>query len=116
VKESIPLTAMLALALAVAAPVALAQGETANDVQGFITDISGAMLLVEENPADEWGSAKAAFTVTDETEIYRQQGDALLPAMFDDLWIGQQVAATYIGPVAESYPSQGTAGSIIILE
>jgi hypothetical protein len=54
--------------------------------------------------------------VTEETEIYRQQGDALLPAMFDDLWIGQQVAATYIGPVAESYPSQGTAGSIIILE
>ncbi len=114
-KKSILLTAMLALA--VAAPVALAQTEeTANEVQGFITDISGTVVLVEENPADEWGSAKGAFTVTQETEILRQQGDELLPATSGDLRIGQRVAVTYVGPVAESYPSQGTASSIIILE
>jgi hypothetical protein len=105
------------LALAVVAPVALAQtGEPANDVQGFVTDISGIVVLVEENPADEWGTAKGAFTVTEETEILKQQGDELLPARFDDLRIGQRAAATYVGPVAESYPSQGTASSIIVLD
>jgi len=116
VKKSILLAATLAVALAAAAPAALAQTETANGGQGFITNISGAVVLVEKNPTDERGSAKGAFTVTGETDILRQQGDELLPAAFDDLWLGQQVSATYVGPVAESYPSQGTAGSIIIHE
>lgn len=113
-KELILLVAALAMALA-AAP-ALAQNEPANGVQGVITNISGAVVLVEENPTDEWGSAKGAFTITDETEILRQQGDEQVPATFDDLQVGQLVVATYVGPVAESYPTQGTAGSIVILE
>ena len=61
-----------ALALALAAAPALAQNEPVNGVQGVITNISGAAVLVEENPTDEWGSAKGAFTITDETEILRQ--------------------------------------------
>ena len=73
-------------------------------------------MLVEENPADESGSAKGAFTVTGETEIFRRSGDLQDPASFDDLQVGQPVIATYTGPVAESYPTQGTAGSIVILE
>ncbi len=105
-----------ALAMAMAAAPALAQSEPANGVQGVITNISGAAVLVEENPTDEWGSAKGAFTITDETEILRQQGDEQVPATFDDLQVGQLVVATYVGPVAESYPTQGTAGSIVILE
>ena len=40
----------------------------------------------------------------------------LLPATFDDLQVGQLVAAEYTGAVAESYPTQGTAGGIVILE
>jgi uncharacterized protein DUF3221 len=116
VKKSVLLAAMLVIALATATPVALAQMETASAVQGSITDISGAVVLVEEDPADEWRSAKGAFTVTEETEILRRQGDELLPATFEELWVGQQVIATYAGPVVESYPSQGTAYSIIILE
>ncbi|HZY56951.1 MAG TPA: hypothetical protein VFE09_04030 [Rubrobacteraceae bacterium] len=115
-KKSVLLAAILVIALATAAPVALAQTETASRIQGSITDISGAVVLVEEDPADEWGSAKGAFTVTEETEILRQQGDELLPATLEELWAGQQVTATYVGPVAESYPLQGRADSIIILE
>ncbi len=105
-----------ALAMTLAAAPALAQNEPVNGVQGVITNISGAAVLVEENPTDEWGSAKGAFTITDETEILRQQGDEQVPATFDDLQVGQLVVATYVGPVAESYPAQGTAGSIVILE
>jgi hypothetical protein len=114
VKKLILLVAALAMALVAAS--ALAQNEPANGVQGVITNISGAVVLVEENPTDEWGSAKGAFTITDETEILRQQGDEQVPATFDDLQVGQLVVATYVGPVAESYPTQGTAGSIVILE
>lgn len=92
------------------------QTEPASPIQGFITSISGTVVLVEEDPADKWGSDKAAFTVTDETAILRQQGDELVPATFEDLQAGQLVTAAYRGPVAQSYPTQGMAGSIVILE
>ncbi|CAA9423475.1 MAG: hypothetical protein AVDCRST_MAG80-93 [uncultured Rubrobacteraceae bacterium] len=84
-------------------------------VRGSITDISGAVVLVEEDPTDESGSPKGAFTVTGETDILRQQDGEQVPATFEDLRLGQLVEAEYSGPVAESYPSQGTAGSIVLL-
>ncbi len=114
-KRWILLVASLAM-LSVAAAVAVAQTEPSNDVQGLITDISGTVVLVEENPDDEAGSAKGYFTVTGETEILRQQDGALVPATFEDLQVGQPVVATYSGPILESYPPQGGAGSLLILE
>ena len=114
-KKLVLLTTSLVVVLAAFAALALAQTESGNSVQGSITDISGAVVLVEENPADQSGSAKGAFTVTGETEILRQKGSELVPASFGDLRVGQLVTATYAGPVAESYPTQGTAGSIVIL-
>lgn len=115
VKKLILLATSLAM-LPATAVLALAQTETGSEVQSSITSISGSVVLVEENPADESGSAKGAFTVTGETEIFRRSGDLQFPASFDDLRVGQLVIATYTGPVAESYPTQGTAGSIVILE
>src|SRR5215210_25938 len=115
VKKLIMLATSLAM-LPATAVLAVAQTETGSEVQSPITSISGSTVLVEENPADESGSAKGAFTVTGETEIFRRSGDLQVPASFDDLQVGQPVIATYTGPVAESYPTQGTAGSIVILE
>jgi hypothetical protein len=115
VKKLIMLATSLAM-LPATAVLAVAQTETGSEVQGPITSLSGSAVLVEENPADESGSAKGAFTVTGETEIFRRSGDLQVPASFDDLRVGQPVIATYTGPVAESYPTQGTAGSIVILE
>jgi hypothetical protein len=114
VKKLILMATSLAM-LPATAVLAVAQTETGSEVQGSITSISGSAVLVEENPADESGSAKGAFTVTGETEIFRS-GDLQVPASFDDLRVGQPVIATYTGPVAESYPTQGTAGNIVILE
>jgi hypothetical protein len=91
---------------------------------GYITDISGAVVLVEEDPSTspspyqspyELGE-KIAFTVTGETSILWQQGEELIPAAFEDLEIGQLVAVTGVGRVLESYPGQGEAGRITILE
>ena len=115
VKKLILMATSLAM-LPATAVLAVAQTETGSEVQGPITSISGSAVLVEENPADESGSAKGAFTVTGETDIFRRSGDLQVPASFDDLRVGQPVIATYRGPVAESYPTQGTAGSIVILE
>ena len=108
--------AMLTMTLASAATAAVAQTVSANSIQGYITSVSGSVVLVEENPADESGSAKGVFTVTEDTEILRQQGGEQVSAAYGDLQAGQTVLATYAGPVGESYPTQGEAGSIVILE
>jgi Protein of unknown function (DUF3221) len=115
VKKLFLLAVSLAMLPATAVP-ALAQTEPGSEVQGTITSISGSAMLVEDNPADESGSAKGYFTVTGETSILRRLGDLQVPASFEDLRVGQMVIALYTGPVAESYPTQGTAGSIVILE
>jgi hypothetical protein len=104
-----------ALGVVLAAP-ALAQSPE-NSIRGEITEVSRSaeVVLVEEDPSDESGSAKGEFAVTDETEILEQQDGDQAPASFEDLRVGQTVEATYAGPVAESYPTQGIADRIVIL-
>lgn len=130
-RKSVLLAALL-LALALAAVPALAQvvpeepeAELGGDViLGYVTSISGDRILVEEDPAISFsdgspllpGGDKGYFTVVDETSILRLQGGALVPASLDDLEIGQLVSATYEGAVATSYPGQGMADSIVILD
>ncbi len=122
-KKLVSLAVLLAMMLVAAIP-ALAQvpqePETEPSILGLITSISGTEVRVEEDPQDPVfggaGSNKGDFTVTGETEILRQQGEELIPVSSEDLEVGQLVAATYAGPVLESYPSQGGARSIVILE
>ena len=110
------LLAVLGIALATAAP-ALAE-PSENSIRGTITEVSRSaeVVLVEEKPSGESGSAKGEFAVTGETEILEQRGQDLAPVSFENLRVGQMVEATYTGPVAESYPTQGVAGRIVILE
>ncbi|MDQ3302867.1 MAG: YobA family protein [Actinomycetota bacterium] len=121
---------LVALALVAAIP-ALAQEEPETGLDdgppivGTITSISGDVILVEENPSVSVfeaspllsGGDKGYFTVTGETGIFGLLGgDAEVPISFDDLETGQLVAATYEGSVvAESYTTQGIAGSIVVL-
>ncbi len=133
VNKLILLAAMLAMVLLGAVP-ALAQGGATNvdatvsgdqsadppeisqvSVRGAITSISGSVVLVEADPSMESGP-KGYFTVTGETEIARLEGDQRVVASFEDLAVGQQVQAEYAGPIAESYPPQGEAKSIVILD
>ena len=105
-----------ALGMALAAP-ALAQSPE-NRVRGEITEVSRSaeVVLVEEDPSEESGSAKGEFAVTGQTEILDQRGGGPEPAAFEELRVGQLVEASYSGPVAESYPTRGVAGRIVILE
>ena len=91
-KKLILLATTLAM-LPATAVLALAQTETGSEVQGTITSISGSVVLVDENPADESGSAKRAFTVTDATYIFRRYRDRQIAASCDLLRVGQPVIA-----------------------
>jgi hypothetical protein len=105
------------LAIVLAAPALAEPAE--NSIRGVITEVSRSaeVVLVEEDPSERSGSAKGQFAVTEETEILEQQrGGELGPASFEVLRAGQLVEATYTGPVAESYPTQGVAGRIVILD
>ncbi len=79
-------------------------------IRGTITAIDRDRVLIEENPHERSGSAKAWLRVSAETVLrFRATG---APATFADLRIGRVVQAWTSGPVAESYPVQGTAAMI----
>jgi hypothetical protein len=103
-------------ALGMAAPAQAQSPE--NGIRGEITEVSRSaeVVLVEEDPSDESGSAKGEFAVTEETEILERRDGNLAPVAFEELRVGQMVEATYSGPVAESYPTQGVASRIVILQ
>lgn len=122
---------MTAMMLVTIVP-ALAQGAATDQyapngsaIQGAITEISGSVVFVEEDPSDSIATTpptppdtdKGFFRVTGETEILDQRGAEQVPATFEDLEAGQLVEATYVGPVTvASYPQQGTADRIVILK
>jgi hypothetical protein len=115
-RRGLTLLAALGMVLAAAAPALAAPPESS--IRGTITEVSRSakVVLVEEDPASQSGLAKGEFAVTDETEILEQRGEDLVPVPFEKLRVGQKVEATYTGPVAESYPTQGVAARIVILE
>jgi hypothetical protein len=120
VKKLILVVATLAVVVMATAPVASAQTVKPLGYVGYITSFSGSSVLVEEDPQDPVlggaGSNKGYFSVNGETEILRLVGgDAVAPAAFEELEVGQLVSATYSGLILESYPPQGGAGSITIL-
>ena len=103
-------------ALGMASP-ALAQS-TGSSIRGEITSVSRSaqVVLVEEDPSEESGSAKGEFAVDGETEILEQRDGDVASMAFTELRVGQVVEATYSGPVAESYPTRGIAGRIVLLD
>ena len=115
-RRGLALLVALGVVFAAAAPALAAPPESS--IRGTITEVSRSakVVLVEEDPASQSGLAKGEFAVTDETEILEQRGEDLVPVPFEKLRVGQKVEATYAGPVAESYPTQGVAARIVILE
>ena len=115
-RRGLALLAALGVVFAAAAPALAAPPESS--IRGTITEVSRSakVVLVEEDPASQSGLAKGEFAVTDDTEILEQRGEDLVPVPFEKLRVGQKVEATYAGPVAESYPTQGVAARIVILD
>ena len=68
-------------------------------------------ILIEGEKQEDTEYDKASVTVTDETEIFKSEG----AASADALQAGVRVEVEMAGPVAESYPVQGTAAVVRIL-
>jgi|SRR5665811_1323529 len=88
-------------------------------IRGVITKADSTAgsryILVEENPADMAGSQKASVRLTDQAKIYRRSGQGIEKINREDLASGNKVSVWFEGPVAESYPVQGTA-AVVVLE
>ncbi len=82
----------------------VSQGD--GEIIGFIL-IEGA---VEADTAHD----RALVTVTGSTAIYRREAERLVKARFAELQYGAAVEAWFTGPVAESYPVQAAAATIVI--
>lgn len=80
-------------------------------IQGTVTRRSTDRILIEEEPLDSSGSAKASIQLTRSTRILRIGGE---PGTRDDLRRGQRVSAWFDGPVRQSYPVQATAKAVRI--
>jgi hypothetical protein len=95
--------------------------ETEADFIGFITEIhpdgEGDVLgqISVESHADKIVS-RYIITITDETLIFQQDGDDLHRADFKTLEDKQWVKIWFAGPTRESFPVQGTAGQVVIVE
>lgn len=90
----------------------------APDITGQITRATTSVvdgsrritILVEAVPNDLSGSAKALVTVDRSTRIFHVR----TAASVEDLLPGATVSVWFEGPVAESYPVQGRAGTLLI--
>jgi hypothetical protein len=114
---------VLLLAGGVLAIVLLSRGDSAPagppSIRGTITSLSPqagqGVVLVEEHPQDQAGSAKASVTINAATRIYRGRVGASTKGSFSDLRNAQLVEIWFSGPVLTSYPVQATASVIVIL-
>jgi beta-N-acetylhexosaminidase len=109
---------LLALTLASCADRAPAR---APDIIGQITRATTSVvdgsrritILIEAVPNDLSGSAKALVTVDRSTRIFR--ANANTSARVEDLLPGATVSVWFVGPVAESYPVQARAGTLLVM-
>lgn len=95
-------------------------------ISGAITTLNAAdgswnagilgSVLIEGKLQSDTSFDKASVTVTDKTRIYLEDAQGRHAVDFSYLRVGQIVAATFTGAVAESYPVQATASEIVILK
>jgi hypothetical protein len=97
------------------------------DIRGAITKVNASdddvkkkgilgTLLVEGTKERTTNYDKASVKISNKTKILKQDGKERKEAKFEDLKKGCKVQIDFTGPVAESYPVQATAGTVIILE
>lgn len=91
-------------------------------IRGRITTITpaadGGSILVETRQGEPlFDYDKASVRITDDTDILRlTDGGAYEEAAFEDFTEQQLVDVWFTGAVAESYPVQGTAKTVLIRE
>ena len=95
--------------------------QTEADFTGFITeihpvgkeDVLGQILV--ESHADKLVD-KYMVTIKDETLIFKQDGENRHKVAFEVFVTTQRVQIWFSGPIMESFPMQGTAEQIVVIE
>lgn len=96
--------------------------ESEPDIRGVVTGVSGgetvSLRVVWTDDAAigaQAGYDAAQVAVTGDTEVLARAADGSLSAAeAADIAVGTVVEAWFEGPVAESYPVQATAGTVVI--
>ena len=116
---SVSVTIVLLLVTYVAAGCTSVPEPNEPDITGFITTISTigekdtlSQILVESY-ADKLVD-KYMVTINDETLIFEQKGKERHQVTFKSLGTKQQVQIWFLGPIMESFPTQGTAQQVMI--
>lgn len=109
---------MVVAADCASAPKAL---QTESDFTGWVIEIhpigKGGTLgqILVESHADKLVD-KYMVTITDETLIFKQDGENRRHVTFKALEATQQVQIWFSGPILESFPAQATAQQIVIIK
>jgi hypothetical protein len=93
------------------------------NIQGTITQVSPQVppgdvqgtVLVEEQPGTASGGQKIVFRVRGNSDLLRRLAGSDQRINFNELRVGQVVQGWAAGPIAESYPSQADAQSILVI-
>lgn len=85
---------------------------------GDITEVDrrngGLRILVEQIPTRSAGFPIAWISVGRGTDVVRRAGGSVSRGSSQELAVGMSVQVWFTGPVAESYPVQATAGTVLI--
>lgn len=74
--------------------------------EGFITQIGDGRILINN----------IYFSIADDVEVQFAEGGETTEAVISDLRTGMKVTTDYTGPLEESFPMQGEAEKITILQ
>ena len=74
------------------------------------------MVPVEETSPQGLAYDKASLAITEDTKLLERVGDEYVEFIFDDLSEGMLVEVWITGPVAESYPIQAAADTVVAAE
>jgi hypothetical protein len=89
------------------------------DITGVVTSVNaradGVTLLVESDPSNPSGGAKASVAVTSGTRMTRRAQSGEATATIGELAVGLRVEVWFDGPVAMSYPVQGRARAVVMV-
>lgn len=75
----------------------------------------GRRIFVEASPPIAGREPVAYITVLAGADVLAGSGETIARASADELVVGTRVRVWFTGPVAESFPVQATAGTVLIL-
>jgi thioredoxin-related protein len=113
-------TAFIILAaIVLAAACSANEGNDTIGIRGKVTSITASgentVIMVEGQIEKDTAYDKASVTIKADTNVVRQEGGKDTAVKPEDIELSDTVEVIFAGPVAESYPVQGTANLVRIL-